>query len=241
MSKEKPSLTAAVEEAVEEQAIGDGMMGGATSAQQLDMLRDEETGSLPDDVFSIVRNRGRPPGARNKRNEKIAKMIVQAHGDPLMELASIGFMPLDQLTELQAIAAGLGGTERRLTKLLDQLNERLDAKDLGEDQRESLDTMAANCFRTISRIAARKADFAKHAMTVKKDALVQTAPYVHGKQPIEINHNGRPDLILNIEGMTDMSRLVQDAELGQIEEADFQDIRFVSDEGADGSEAEDAA
>jgi hypothetical protein len=73
--------------------------------EQLDMLRDDK-GRLPQDVFQQLRQRGRgrPPNARNKRNDDLARLIAHQHGDPVLFMASLYSTPLDQLVELMLVA-----------------------------------------------------------------------------------------------------------------------------------------
>lgn len=248
MSTDPGSLEKAVQDAVEdgeqESAIGAGMFGAETTAQQLDLLRDPGTGELPANVFPMVRSRGRPPNSRNKRNEKVATLIVQKHGDPVMELASLGFMPLDQMVEAQVAAAGLGSISGRLDKMIDDISTRLKDKDLTSDQAEALENLSDKAFAALNKLISKRADFARHAMTVKKDALVQSGPYVHGKQPIAVNVTGKADLILNIEGISDALELARHAEVDEFNEDDFKniaeakfvDVRDAPDDEEDGAD-----
>jgi hypothetical protein len=48
------------------------------------------------------RRGGRPPGARNKRLEEAARLVVERFGDPLVHQVAVATMPLDEL-----MAAGL--------------------------------------------------------------------------------------------------------------------------------------
>lgn len=83
---------------------GDSITAGM-EPEQLDMLRDDK-GRLPEDIFRQMRQRGRgrPPGAANKRNTDLARLIAQQHGDPVLFMASLYSTPLDQLVELMMIA-----------------------------------------------------------------------------------------------------------------------------------------
>lgn len=45
---------------------------------------------------------GRPPGARNRRLEEAARLVVERFGDPLLHQVAVATMPLDEL-----VAAGL--------------------------------------------------------------------------------------------------------------------------------------
>ena len=73
--------------------------------EQLGRRRDDK-GRLPQDVFQQLRQRGRgrPPNARNKRNDDLARLIAHQHGDPVLFMASLYSTPLDQLVELMLVA-----------------------------------------------------------------------------------------------------------------------------------------
>jgi hypothetical protein len=79
---------------------------------QLDLLRDPKNGRLPKDALRQMRangqqsQQGRPPGARNKRNERIAKWFIEKFGDPLSALGEIINTPWDQLYEMMVLAQG---------------------------------------------------------------------------------------------------------------------------------------
>jgi hypothetical protein len=60
-----------------------------------------------------ARRPGRPPGARNKRAEDVAREVIERLGDPLVMLASLAMTPTDEL-----VAAGLKLTEALAEKRL---------------------------------------------------------------------------------------------------------------------------
>ena len=76
---------------------------GMPSAEQLDLLRDED-GKLPANVFQLARKRGRPEGARNKRDQDLAKYIVQEFGDPINALGNVMAMDWQSLRDLWVAA-----------------------------------------------------------------------------------------------------------------------------------------
>jgi stage V sporulation protein SpoVS len=206
------ALAAAVTDAVHEQAIGHGLFGSETSAEQLDLLRDED-GRLPGNVFQQVRQRGRgrPPGSPNKVNRKIAQLVVQKHGDPVLEMASIGFMPLDQAVEAMVAATGHSAMEAKLMELVDitirRVTElRMSASDA---ERDSLQELVDSVLQAARRFALKPGDLAEAAWRLKLSALKEVAPYVHGKQPVAIDVTGKADVILNIPGLTDPSHLAE--------------------------------
>lgn len=225
MSTDQSSL----ESAVRGMVIGQGMLGAETTAQQLDMLRDDE-GRLPQDMFRRVRSGpGRPQGSTNKLNKKIAQLVVQTHGDPVMELASIGFMPLDQMVEMMIVATGQSKIEEKLTDMADRLTQKIE--DLqGKASKEHLDALgelADRVFEAIRKYAMKPGDLAEKAMKIKKSALTDVAPYVHGKQPIVVDVNRRPDVILNIQGLTDPATLAAMAEDTELSPEQLANMQFL--------------
>lgn len=116
MSNRPSSLEAAARDALGDDAGAApaeeqrSLFGGVDDHRALDELRDER-GQLPRNVFQLVRQGegdvrkpGRPKGARNKRSDDLAKLIVHKHGDPVEFMASLYRMPLDQLVEMLCIA-----------------------------------------------------------------------------------------------------------------------------------------
>lgn len=202
----------ALAQAVAEQAIGHGLFGTETTAEQLDLLRDDE-GRLPTNLFQQVRSRGRgrPPGSPNKANRKIAQLVCQKFGDPVLELASLGFMPLDQLVESLIAATGHTAMEAKLLELVEKTITRVTElkANASEEARADLQELVDSVLRASSRFALKPGDLAEAAMRIKKDALKEVAPYVHGKQPIAIDVTGKADVILNIPGLTDPTHLAE--------------------------------
>jgi hypothetical protein len=96
----------ALERAFRGEVDSGAVLGMPNDPAQLDLLR-EDNGNLPKNVFQIARQKGvgRPQGAKNKRNESLAKLVCQQHGDPVLFMASLYSMPLDQVVELMKIAA----------------------------------------------------------------------------------------------------------------------------------------
>lgn len=74
-------------------------MRGLPGAEQLELLRDEH-GNLPKNVFALARKQGRPPGARNKRDQDLAKYIVEKYGDPVDAIGSVVSMDWQTLRDL---------------------------------------------------------------------------------------------------------------------------------------------
>lgn len=57
---------------------------------------------------------GRPPGARNKRSEEVARYVIETLGDPLVHLAAIATMRIDELAAALGCSAFEAAQERRL-------------------------------------------------------------------------------------------------------------------------------
>lgn len=72
---------------------------GLPGAAQLELLRDEH-GNLPKNVFALARKQGRPPGARNKRDQYLAKYIVEKYGDPVDAVGRVVEMDWQTLRDL---------------------------------------------------------------------------------------------------------------------------------------------
>ncbi len=152
----KPSAMMQVMQEAGESEAGNQFFPDAT---QLDLLRDD-AGRLPPDALRQLRaqqGRGRPRGARNKRNEKIAKWFIAQYGDPLVALGEIMNTPVDVLYEQMILAQGGEQKGKRVT---------------GRD-----------------------------AMEFRKSAILDVLPYIHGKQPIAVDFNGKADAVIFIPGL----------------------------------------
>ena len=57
---------------------------------------------------------GRPPGARNKRREDIARFVLEEIGDPLLHQAALAVMPADELAAAAGCSIMEAVTEKRL-------------------------------------------------------------------------------------------------------------------------------
>lgn len=109
MSSGGSSLLGALQDAVQSEFFA--------SAEELDALADEK-GRLPKDALRQIRQqrgRGRPPGARNQRNAKLAKLFVQKYGDPIDVLGEIMTMPTDILYQQMILAQGGESKNKRVT------------------------------------------------------------------------------------------------------------------------------
>ncbi len=85
---------------------------------QLDLLRDPKTGKLPNDALRQIRMRkgpGRPSGARNKANQKVANWFITKYGHPLAALGEIIITPEDILYEQMVLIQGGEAKNKRIT------------------------------------------------------------------------------------------------------------------------------
>ena len=61
---------------------------------------------------------GRPPGARNRRSEDVARMVIEQLGDPLLRQAAVATMPLEELMASTGMTAAEALAEQRLAASL---------------------------------------------------------------------------------------------------------------------------
>lgn len=232
MSTEPSSLMRAMQEEAGAAAIA----GVETTAEQLDLLRDPETGRLPSDVFQLVREqeakrgRGRPAGARNRKSDQLAKIIVQRYGDPVEGMAALYAMPLDQLVEMLLVADGSRDRQERLDALLartDELFDRVKAAGLGNVEAvDKLVTVLDRVADVAKQLKSKPGELALKALNTQLLARREVGPYVHGKMPIQVDHSHRADVILNIPGLTDAAHLAEYVENGGLSEDALANIEF---------------
>jgi hypothetical protein len=194
------------------------MTGVDASAEQLDLLR-EADGRLPTDIFRRMRENadrgvGRPAGAGNRKTKELAKLIVHKYGDPVEAMASIYSKPLDQLCEMLMIADGTRVREERLAADLDQLSNLVemalaDARKRGmSDERiDALTKLLGKIEDDFRVLKAKPGELGLKAMIMQRDAAREVAQYVHSKMPVAVDVTLRPDVILNIPGLTDPAAL----------------------------------
>lgn len=233
------------------------ILGAETDAEQLDLLRDPDTGKLPANVFQLSRARaqrtgpGRRPGSRNKRSDQLARYVTEKYGDPVEGMAAIYAMPLDQLVELLLVADGSKDREDRLITLAERTEafvERLYAdseagRALTDKQIENLDKLVERVGDLAKVLKTKPGELALKALNTQLAARREVANYVHSKKPIAVDLTRRADVILNIPGLTDpaaIAGLVGDEELSpedwaRLEPTDFAGfIEHEPDEVADG-------
>jgi hypothetical protein len=232
-----------------EKSFRDATEGGAVfgvdvDPVQLDLLRDPSTGRLPTDVFRRIRagevqRRGRPPGARNKRNTKLAQLVTQQHGDPLMFLASVYAMPLDQLVEMMQNADGSAAREERLLDLVEQaagfMSNMNSQVRIGIVNPKTLQKLADTVERVVNAAAvlrSKPGELAAKAFAAQVVAAKEVAPYVHGKQPLTVDVTGKADMVLLIPGLNapagvDARQLQAAVEAHGIDAIDFDSMELI--------------
>ncbi|MFD1034142.1 hypothetical protein ACFQ15_05705 [Sphingomonas hankookensis] len=230
MSTEPSSLM----RAVQDEAGAAAVAGVETTAEQLDLLRDPESGRLPANVFQLVREqeakrgRGRPAGARNRKSDQLAKIIVQKYGDPVEGMAALYAMPLDQLVEMLLVADGSRERQDHLDTLLartDELFDRMSAS-ASDDTLEKLSTVLDRVADVARQLKSKPGELALKALNTQLLARREVGPYVHGKMPIQVDHSHRADVILNIPGLTDSAHLAEYVENGELSEDALANIDF---------------
>lgn len=209
----KPS---SLEAALRDRAGSEGIMGADVSPEQLELLRGAD-GRLPQNVFRLMRaperrGPGRPKDARNKRSQDLAKLIIHKHGDPVMAMAAMYAMPIDQLIELILIADSTAEREERLLQLVDKAGELIDtlmasikaggliASDKLDSRIDKVSTLLDRVFDAAKALKMKPGDLAIKALNLQLAAAKATAEYVHSKKPVEANVNVKSDGVLVMPG-----------------------------------------
>jgi hypothetical protein len=146
------------------------------------LLRRED-GTLPQGAIHIVRGRGRPPGAKNKRSKRIADYYVQRYGDPLDALGQLANTPLRQLIEVLMEADGSAEREARLLEGVDEAVAHLkllsaipgdvkDKREIAEKLAEAIDKLAF----AASRISGKPGKLALDALALQLQAHKEVRP-----------------------------------------------------------------
>lgn len=205
MSTDRPALERAI---IRELGSEDGVLGAAQTSEQLDLLRDA-TGKLPQNVFRLAREEaarrgpGRPAGATNRRNDMLARLVVQQHGDPVMAMASMYSRPLDQLIELVLIADSTAEREERLLGLIDraeamirQCMDLVTSGGLAGDKIDKITGMLDRVFDAAKALKMKPGDLAIKALNLQLAAARSVAEYVHSKKPVEATVNVKTDGVI---------------------------------------------
>jgi hypothetical protein len=240
--------TGALERAFRDQCEGGAVFGADADANQLDLLRGED-GRLPTNVFQRVRQGaarrgvGRPKGAGNRRNQKLAQLICQEHGDPVMFMASIYAMPTDQLCELLRLADDSAAMEARLYALAEKIEadvvRLISTHGLTVKQLDQVDRLVDRLGDIAKVLRVKPGDLAVKALALQKQAAQEVATYVHGKHPVSVEVKGKADLVLLVPGLNapimDPARLEDEVRARGLEAVDFENMVLLpSPDGEDG-------
>jgi hypothetical protein len=251
----KPS---SLEGAIRDAAGGEDMLGATASAEQLDLLRGAD-GKLPQNVFRLVREQartagpGRRAGSRNKRSDRLAKLVTQQHGCPVMAMASMYSRPLDQLIDLVLIADSTAEREERLLGLIERSEGMIDAlmasikagglvaSDKLDERIDKVAGMMERVFDAAKALKMKPGDLAIKALNLQLAAARATAEYVHSKKPVEAVVNHKVDGVVvmppvqpaaNFEQTDAQIRMAADGiasmlSKGRIDPSQLVDLRFV--------------
>lgn len=222
MSNRPSSLEAAARDQLGDNAPADAapveeqisLFGGGADPKALDRMRDAN-GQLPANVFQLIRageadgprKPGRPKGARNKRSDDLAKLIVHQHGDPVLFMASLYSTPLDQLAEMLLAADGTLDRQQRLDALIEVLAEKVgdlvQKSGLAGSVSESVQLLATateQLAEASRRSQGKPGEVAIKALNVQLAAAKATAEYTHSKKPTEVQANVGVDGVLVMAG-----------------------------------------
>lgn len=186
-----------------------GIAGADVEPAQLDLLRGED-GKLPANVFQLIRKgeargRGRPPGSGNKRSAKLAQLICEQHGDPVLYLASLYSMPLDQMVELMRLADGAAEIEERLFDLAERIEthiaELVQKSSPTEKQLKLADRLVDRLGDIAKVLRNKPGDLAAKAMLIQEQAAKEVALYVHSKKPVAVQVSKKTEGVLIIPGL----------------------------------------
>lgn len=181
------------------------VFGVDADPEQLDLLRDGD-GKLPRDLFRKLRvarsgRKGRPPGARNKANDQLARVIVQKHGCPIDFMASIYAMPLDQMVEAMLIADSTVEREERLLELVDMTMTKVAGlTPVLVAQNPSMVNRLTNMLERVIDLAkglkSRPGDLAMKALNTQLAAARAVGEYTNSKKPVEVSAHVALDAII---------------------------------------------
>jgi hypothetical protein len=151
----------------------------------------------------VVRGRGRPKGARNKRSKSHRGLLRQRYGDPLDAIGQLANTPLRQLIEVLMEADGSAEREERLLegrRRGGRAHQALpmipgDAKDKREMAEKLADAIDKLAFAA-SRISGKPGKLALDALALQLQAHRTALEYVHGKQPIAIDLRKSADVVI---------------------------------------------
>jgi hypothetical protein len=186
-------------QSIEEAAGAPVRLGMLPDPAQLELLRGAD-GRLPEGAIHQVRTRGRPRGARNKRQKKIADYFVAKYGDPLDVLGQLINTPLKQLVEVLRDADDASEREARLAALVETVEGEVLAVcgrgQLNAGQMRELVALVDKLGDVAKVLRATPGKLALDALIVQLNATYRSLEYVHGKQPVSIEVTGKADLVV---------------------------------------------
>jgi len=200
---------ASLERSFRDACEGGAVIGNDTDPLLLDELRGED-GKLPTNVFQLVRQgaarrAGRPQGAGNKRNQKLAQLICQQHGDPVMYMASLYAMPADQLVELLRLADDSAAIEERLYRLAEKIEGEVAAlvrkASLSKAEARAVDALVDRLGDIAKVLRVTPGNLAVKAVALQVQAAKEVAQYVHSKQPVDLKVSTKSDVTILIPGL----------------------------------------
>lgn len=209
MSTPSSSLEKSFRDAAGGVRVPVGLAGVETDPSQLDLLRDAD-GKLPGNVFQLIRQGkakgpGRPAGAGNKRNAKLAALICERSGDPVLFMSDVYAMPLDQLVELLRAADNVDEQDALLYRLAENVERQVEtllAKgSYTAADRKMLDGLVDKLGDISKVLRGRPGQLASAALAIQLQAARATAEYVHGKQPVSVHVQGKADMVLLVPGL----------------------------------------
>jgi hypothetical protein len=171
-------------------------------AQQVEMFRNAD-GTLPKGVINEARRRGRPPGATNKRNKRIADYFVSKWGDPLDVLGNLINTPLRTLVDYLIEADGGAEREEKLLEMVEEATAHIkslrtiagdaaDKREMAAQLADAIDKLAS----AAAKISGKPGKLALDALALQIQATFRATEYVHGKQPIAIDIRKQADVVV---------------------------------------------
>lgn len=245
MSTEPNSLDKAFRAATGSDRAGGAVLGVEAQPDMLDGLRDGD-GKLPRDVFRQMRMRdkrgpGRPPNSRNKRSDDLARLVCHQHGDPVIFMASLYSMPLDQVIELLLIADSTAEREDRLLEVVDRVLDY--AKSVrGNAEKETVTKLTDMVERLVDMakgLKSKPGDIAVKALNTQLQAARTVAEYVHSKKPVQVDATIGVDGVLVMPAPAAMGsgpvaqvlgNITDALNAGRIDPDQLQDLRVVDGE-----------
>lgn len=225
MSTDAPGIVGAVhDEAAKQGAARDHRsLGFMPDAVQLNLLRSEGDGRIDADGIRTIRGRGRPANSRNKRNQKVAQMIVHKFGDPMDALGNFAAMPLEDAVAFIRHADDPDRDDEfdRIMHAVSILCTRVDKE------------MAQSLSGALVKFMGRKRISADDVLAMQLRIQQDLMTYVHGRQPISVDVREKTDAVVIIPGInapTDVSQQQLAEAINQrgLDAIDFEQMKLVA-------------